>query len=81
MGTKSAHDDKMWVYELEIPEGAWRSTPGNKGEAVVEVAFLERGAVAMRNSWDLDTVLRYTPEEWKAFVLGVKDGEFDLGSD
>lgn len=22
-------------------------------------------------------VLRFTPEEWKAFTLGVKDGEFD----
>jgi hypothetical protein len=23
-------------------------------------------------------VLAFTPEEWEAFTLGVKDGEFDL---
>jgi hypothetical protein len=25
--------------------------------------------------------LEYTPEEWQAFVLGVKAGEFDYPSD
>ncbi|MFP8908516.1 DUF397 domain-containing protein, partial [Streptomyces atacamensis] len=39
---------------------------------------LPGGAVAMRNSKDPDTVLRYTAAEWRAFVLGVRDGEFDL---
>ena len=32
----------------------------------------------MRNSKDPDTVLRYTEAEWRAFVLGARDGEFDL---
>ncbi|SCK33332.1 protein of unknown function (DUF397) [Streptomyces sp. SceaMP-e96] len=44
----------------------------------MEIAFLERGAVAMRNSTDPDVVLRYTEAEWRAFVLGARDGEFDL---
>ena len=26
-------------------------------------------------------VLAFTPAEWEAFVLGVKDGEFDLEED
>lgn len=32
----------------------------------------------MRSSLDPDTVLRYTEAEWRAFVLGARDGEFDL---
>lgn len=33
----------------------------------------------MRDSSKPDgPVLAFTPEEWEAFVLGVKDGEFDL---
>jgi hypothetical protein len=32
----------------------------------------------MRSSLDPDTVLRYTAAEWHAFVLGARDGEFDL---
>jgi Domain of unknown function (DUF397) len=33
----------------------------------------------MRDSKKPDgPVLAFTPEEWEAFTLGVKDGEFDL---
>lgn len=33
----------------------------------------------MRDSSKPDgPVLAFTPEEWEAFTLGVKDGEFDL---
>jgi len=33
----------------------------------------------MRDSEKPDgPVLAFTPEEWEAFTLGVKDGEFDL---
>ena len=41
-------------------------------------ARFHEGAVAMRSSLDRDTVLRYTAAEWEAFVLGARDGEFDL---
>jgi hypothetical protein len=45
----------------------------------VEVGF-ETSAVLMRDSKDKDgPVLRFTVEEWKAFLAGVKAGEFDLG--
>ncbi|WP_372347759.1 DUF397 domain-containing protein [Streptomyces sp. KL116D] len=32
----------------------------------------------MRSSLEPQTVLRYTEAEWTAFVLGARDGEFDL---
>ncbi|HEY7177017.1 MAG TPA: DUF397 domain-containing protein, partial [Micromonosporaceae bacterium] len=43
----------------------------------VEVAFVD-GAIAVRDSKDrTGPVLLYTPDEWEAFIGGVKDGEFD----
>ena len=44
----------------------------------VEVANLPGGAVGVRNSRDrAGLVLRFTPEEWHAFLGGVRNGEFD----
>lgn len=38
------------------------------------------GHVLVRDSklGDASPVLDFTPDEWRAFVAGVKDGEFDL---
>ncbi|OKI05098.1 DUF397 domain-containing protein [Streptomyces sp. CB02923] len=73
----SAAADKEWLYALDISDATWQRAPGESEEAV-EIAFLEKGAVAMRNSKEPDVVLRYTEAEWRAFVLGARDGEFDL---
>jgi len=44
----------------------------------IEVAGLGGGNVAVRNSRDSSgPVLRFTPDEWHAFVGGVRMGEFD----
>jgi hypothetical protein len=44
----------------------------------VEVADLRGGEVGVRNSRDLaGPVLRFTPDEWHAFIGGVRNGEFD----
>jgi hypothetical protein len=44
----------------------------------VEVADLSGGEVGVRNSRDAaGAVLRFTPDEWHAFIGGVHDGEFD----
>lgn len=67
------------LYALDISGVEWHSAPGTEGhEERVEIAYLPGGAVAMRSSLDPDTVLRYTEAEWRAFVLGARDGEFDL---
>ena len=45
----------------------------------VEVAGLPGGEIGVRNSRDLDgPVLRFTPDEWRAFLGGVRNGEFGL---
>ena len=44
----------------------------------VEVADLSGGDIGVRNSRDsAGPVLRFTPDEWRAFIGGVRQGEFD----
>ena len=44
----------------------------------VEVASLLDGTIGIRNSRDSEgPVLRFTPDEWHAFLGGARNGEFD----
>jgi hypothetical protein len=44
----------------------------------VEVAFTDGNGVHMRDSKDPDgPVLRFTSEEWQAFIAGARHHEFD----
>jgi hypothetical protein len=44
----------------------------------VEVANLPTGEIAVRDSKNSEgPVLRFTPDEWHAFLGGVRNGEFD----
>jgi hypothetical protein len=44
----------------------------------VEVASLPDGEIGVRNSRDsTGPVLRFTSDEWHAFMGGVRNGEFD----
>jgi len=44
----------------------------------VEVASLAGGNIGVRDSKDSEgPVLRFTPDEWHAFLGGVQNGEFD----
>jgi hypothetical protein len=44
----------------------------------VEVASLPDGGVGVRNSRDAaGAVLQFTPDEWHAFLGGVRNGEFN----
>lgn len=70
--------EKEALYALDISGVEWVGAPGEADAERVEIAHLPGGAVAMRSSADPDTVLRYTEAEWRAFVLGARDGEFDL---
>jgi hypothetical protein len=46
--------------------------------ACVEVASLPGGHVGVRNSRDrCGPVLAFTPDEWHAFIGGIRNGEFD----
>jgi hypothetical protein len=44
----------------------------------VEVASMPGGGIGVRHSKDASgPVLRFTPDEWHAFLGGVRNGEFD----
>jgi Domain of unknown function (DUF397) len=44
----------------------------------VEVASLPDGQIGVRNSRDAEgAVLRFTSDEWNAFIGGAHNGEFD----
>lgn len=64
------------VGEVEL---SWRkSERSNPSGNCVELAELDRGSIAVRNSRFLEgPVLVYTREEIAAFLEGVKAGDFD----
>jgi hypothetical protein len=65
----------MGTDELTGAVWAKSSRSGTNGNCV-EVAFLGEGRVALRDSKDPGgPVLRFTRNEWSAFVDGVADGE------
>ena len=44
----------------------------------VEVASLPQGGIGVRDSKNTEgPILRFTPDEWSAFLGGVRNGEFD----
>ena len=44
----------------------------------VEVASLPGGEIGVRNSRESEgSILRFTSDEWHAFLGGVRNGEFD----
>jgi hypothetical protein len=75
----SARNDRN-MFNDKLAHVAWRkSRHSGTEDACVETAFLPDGDVAVRDSKDRDgPVLCYTPSEWRAFIAGVKDGEFEL---
>jgi hypothetical protein len=55
-----------------------KSGRSNPSGNCVECAALPDGEVAVRNSRDPEgPALIYTPAEIEAFILGVRDGDFD----
>ncbi|CUU60784.1 protein of unknown function (DUF397) [Parafrankia irregularis] len=67
------------VQQVDVSLAAWRksSHSGGNGQCV-EVAFLDAGNVAVRDSKNQNgPVLIFTPSEWDAFIGGAKDGEFE----
>lgn len=64
----------------DLSGAEWRkSRRSGGGNNCVEVARNLPGIVAVRDSKDPSgPALVFTPGEWRAFIGGAKDGEFDL---
>ena len=55
----------------------WRKSSRCASSSCVEVAW-DAGMVLLRDSKDAEgPILSCTTEEWRAFIAGVKAGEFD----
>ncbi|MET7526251.1 DUF397 domain-containing protein [Streptomyces sp. NPDC005248] len=74
--TTAAKDE---LYAIDLTDADWvtSSYTNRWTKTCVEVADLGGGAVALRDSHNRGLPpLRFTAEEWAAFRLGVRDGEF-----
>jgi hypothetical protein len=74
------HTGKVGVVDLpeDLSTLTWHKSTRSGMNGCVEVAFAG-GRIAVRDSKDQRSpVLVFTPHEWRAFVGGVRDGEFDL---
>jgi hypothetical protein len=62
-----------WSHALE-----WRTSSACGVNNCVQVASAGAGTVAVRDSKDPNGgVLIYTADEWRDFIIGAKNGEFD----
>ncbi|HVB41120.1 MAG TPA: DUF397 domain-containing protein [Streptosporangiaceae bacterium] len=61
------------------PDPSWiKSSLSFANSNCVEVANLTEGEIGVRDSKDsAGPVLRFTSDEWHAFLGGVRNGEFD----
>lgn len=65
----------------DLSGAVWRKSTrsGGNGGDCVEVARNLPGVVAVRDSKNpAGPALAFTPAEWRAFIGGAKDGEFDI---
>ena len=66
---------------IDLSRAIWRKSSRSNGQGgqCVEVAVNLPGIVAVRDSKNPHgPKLIFTPAEWRAFLAGVQDGEFDL---
>ncbi|WP_084496890.1 DUF397 domain-containing protein [Nocardia amamiensis] len=64
---------------IDLSNATWfKSSRSKDAAACVEVAYLDRGMVGVRDSKNpVGPALVFTSSAWDAFTAGVTDGEFD----
>ena len=64
---------------MNVEQPMWQTSSFSSNGSCVAVN-IQADTVMIRNSRIIDDAeLRFTPDEWVAFLSGVKAGEFDLG--
>lgn len=67
----------VFMFQAEPESLSWRKSSFTNGSCV-EVAAYGDGRIAVRNSKrPAEGFLLYDADEWKAFLAGVHNGEFD----
>jgi Domain of unknown function (DUF397) len=63
--------------KVDLATATWRKSSHSNSNGCVEVAQGD-DQIAVRDSKDPSgPILLFTPLEWRAFLAGVRDGEFD----
>jgi hypothetical protein len=64
--------------QVDLATAKWRKSSHSGNNGCVEVAY-DDDQVAVRDSKDPSgPMLLFTPHEWRAFLAGARDGEFDV---
>lgn len=65
--------------DVDLATATWIKASASSGNGnCVETTSIRPDELCLRNSRDPDgPVLRFTKQEWVAFLAGVKAGEFD----
>jgi Domain of unknown function (DUF397) len=64
--------------KVDLATATWNKSSHSGNNGCVEVAHGE-DQIAVRDSKDPSgPMLLFTPREWRAFLDGVRDGEFDV---
>jgi hypothetical protein len=67
------------LMERNVDSLHWFKSSASAAGNCVEVAHMPGGGVAVRDSKDRAKAPHvYTRHEWEAFLVGAKNGEFDL---
>jgi hypothetical protein len=62
---------------VDLSKAEWHKSSHSSTNGCVEIAQID-GYVAVRDSKNQQgPALVFTPTEWRAFLRGVRDGEFD----
>jgi Domain of unknown function (DUF397) len=65
--------------ETDLGKLHWFKSSASASGNCVEVAHLPGGGVAVRDSKNRDKAPHvYTRPEWEAFLIGARNGEFDI---
>jgi hypothetical protein len=63
---------------MDLSTAEWRTSSYSAGNGCVEVALVG-DQVAVRDSKEAARpILMFTADEWRAFLAGVRDGEFEI---
>jgi hypothetical protein len=72
-------DDKEHLRSVQFADNEFRKSGQTLMRRVCVMVAHRDGTVAVRDSKDATrTTLYFNEDEWRAFVLGVKAGEFDF---
>ena len=67
--------------QLDYSALPWRKASASGANGCIQVAPLPSGGVGVRDSKNpAGPVLLFTSHEWEAFLIGVKEDQFDLAA-